>query len=72
MTQMLRGTVYVVFEGVPVRRRVLEILSETPEQFRAAARTRLVGAGLAASLGLAEGAATTFEFGPIGPSWGPR
>ena len=62
MSDVLRGTVYVVVNGVPVGREILALPVDTVEQFQAAARTRMVGAGAPAG--------ATFEFGPIGPPWG--
>jgi hypothetical protein len=64
MTQMLRGTVYAIVDGV-VWRLILGFAVDAPEAFKLAARAELTQKyhGLRSA---------TFEFGPIGPSWGPH
>jgi hypothetical protein len=61
---MLRGTVYTVVNGVPIRREVFELALDSPIQFEQAASTRVLAGG-----GAPPGA--TVEFGPITAPWGP-
>lgn len=60
---ILRGTVYVIdAQGTPVDRQVMSLTLENAEQFRQAARTRVLAGGGAP-------AGATVEFGPIGGPW---
>ena len=61
---MLRGTVYILVDGVPVKRHVLEIGvgsgQQTVDYFKAQA-VRMLGVQT-----------SEIEFGPIGEPWPPR
>lgn len=66
---MLRGTCYVLVDGVPTHRRVFTIDIDQVEGWKAAARTRLVGAGVLIAPGTDLAGRSTVEFGPIAPEW---
>lgn len=68
MKDPLRGTCYVLIDGVPVHRRVFTIDIDH-EGWKGAARTQLVGAGVLSAPGTDLEARSTVEFGPITPEW---